>query len=237
LPWSLSSLERRIEGNEAVLDIRGSFGGALTHYVLRVDGGGLMSVDYAYGGRPEGLSEMGVAFDLPAEVESMSWERRGLHSVYPPDHIGRNAGTARKLRAGPPDVYRTRPVWPWAEDMTDWFLLGRDDTGYGATRDFRSLKANIKRVVVDLKGTPARFIVEGDGTEAVRAEVLRNGNIRLHILNQWAYPDLDWGNYEGQTEFPASLKGSVRVRLTGGAGGPAASGEASMSARTAGGNS
>ena len=225
LPWSLSSLERRIEGNEAVLDIGGSFAGALTRYVLRVDGGGFMTVDYAYGGRPEGLSEMGVAFDLPAEVESVSWERRGLHSVYPPDHIGRNAGTARKLRAGPPDVYRTQPVWTWAQDMTDWFLLGRDHGGYGATRDFRSLKANIKRVVIDLTGTPARFIVEGDGTEAVRAEILPNGNIRLNILDQWAYPDLDWGNYEGQTEFPATLKGSIRVRLAGGARGPAASGE------------
>ncbi len=225
MPWSLTGLERRIEGNEAVLDVRGSFAGALARFIIRVDGRGLMTVDYSYSGRPEGLNEMGVAFVLPAEVESLSWERRGLHSIYPADHIGRNAGTARKLRGGASDAYRILPAWPWAEDMTDWFLFGRDHAGYGATRDFRSLKANIKRVVVDLIGSVARLIVEGDGTEAVRAEVLNNGLVRLHILDQWAYPDLDWGNYEGQTEFPASLKGSVRVRLSGVAAGPSASGK------------
>jgi len=231
LPWSLSGLERRIEGNEAILDLRGSFGGSLASFVIRVDGHGLMTVAYVHEGRPEGLGEMGVAFLLPAEVESLSWERRGLHSVYPADHLGRSAGVARKLRAGPPDVYRTQPSWPWAEDMTDWYLLGRGHAGYGATRDFRSLKANIERAVVGLKGTPAQFVVEGDGTEAVRAEVLSDGSVRLNILDQWAYPDLDWGNFEGQTEFPATLKGTVRVRLTRAASGPVAGGEGAENIR------
>ena len=224
LPWTLNGFERRIEGHEAVLDMRGSFAGALARFIVRVDGRGLITVDYVYEGRPEGASEMGVAFVLPAEVQSLSWERRGLHSVYPPDHIGRNGGVALKVRPGTPDVYRTKPAWTWAEDMTDWFLFGRNHLGNGATRDFRSLKANVRWAAVDLKGTPARVVVEGDGSEAVRAEVLPDGSVLLNILDQWAYPDLDWGNYEGRTDFPATSKGTVRVRLTRASEGPAAGG-------------
>ncbi len=213
MPWSLASLETEVRGNEAVLDIRGSCAGTLAAFVVRIDGRGLVTVDYDIKGKPAGASELGLAFDLPAETEEISWKRDGFHSVYPEGHIGRREGTARKTRAGQADAYRVLPLWPWTGDAADYFLFGKDHEGYGATRDFRSLRPNIHWTEFGYTGTAAKLRIESDGSQAVRAELLPGGGVRLNILDHWAYPDLDWGNFEGRTEFPAGPKGRVRIRL------------------------
>jgi hypothetical protein len=117
------------------------------------------------------------------------------------------------MRPGPPDAYRTPPVWPWGEGTTDYFLFGKDHKGYGATQDFRSLKANIFWAEASFPGSGARLRVESDGTQAVRAEVLPDGRVRLNVIGFWTYPDLGWGNDGGPKKTPGDLKGTVRLRL------------------------
>jgi alpha-L-fucosidase len=214
-PWSLMSLESRVEGDEAVVRSRGSLSGALAAYQIRIDGRGLISVDYEVllQGRPGGASERGLSLVLPAETSSLSWKRTGLFSVYPGDHIGRNEGTALRVRPGTADTYHKPPAWSWASDMADYFLFGKDHDGYGATRDFRSLKAGIVWAEAGFAGTGARLRVEADGSKAVRAEVLPDGRVRLHVLDAWSYPDLGWGNDGGVKGFPGTLKGTLRLRL------------------------
>jgi hypothetical protein len=218
MPWSLTSFDPRVEGSEAVFDVKGSYSGTLAGYSIRLDGRGLMTVSCDIQGRPEGASELGMAFVLPREVDSLSWKRAGLHSVYPDGHIGRNEGLAAKVRPGPPDAYRTPPPWPWAADMTDYFLFGKDHPGYGATRDFRSLKANIFWAEMGFPGTRPCLRVESDGSQAVRAEVLPDGSVRINIIGVWAYPGLGWGNDGGTKKLPSVLKGTVRLRLAAGPG-------------------
>jgi alpha-L-fucosidase len=213
MPWSLSSLETRVEGVEAVIEVRGSYAGTLAAYSFRVDGRGLMTIGYDIQGRPEGASEIGLSFLLPAETSVLSWKRSGLHSVYPADHIGRNQGTALKVRPGTADGYRRPPAWAWASDMTDYFLYGKDHAGYGATRDFRSLRSGIIWAEAGAAGTAPRLRVEADGAKAVRAEVLPDGRVRLNVLDAWSYPDLGWGNDGGAKGFPGALKGTLRLRL------------------------
>jgi alpha-L-fucosidase len=213
MPWSLTSLEARVEGAEAVVNLRGSFAGTLASYVFRVDGRGLMTIGYDIQGRPEGASEIGLSFLLPADTSVLSWKRAGLHSVYPDGHIGRNQGAAAKVRTGTTDSYRQPPAWSWAADMADYFLFGKDHKGYGATRDFRSLKANIVWAEAGSDGSPARLRVEADGSKAVRAEVLPDGRVRLNVLDAWSYPDLGWGNDGGAKDLPGALKGTLRLRL------------------------
>ncbi len=213
MPWSLTSIEARTQGAEAVVDVRGSFAGTLASYAVRVDGAGAITTDYEILTRPEGASEMGVSFTLPASAESLSWERRAPYGVYPDDHIGRPKGTAKKTRAGEPDVYRARPTWPWSEDMSEWFLNGQDAAGTGATRDFRSLKADIAAAAVGFGTDAPSLRVEPDGREAVRAEALADGRVRLHLLDAWSYADLAWGNYTGGMTIPAEFRGRVRLRL------------------------
>ena len=48
---------------------------------------------------PGGLNELGVWYKLCPGYEELSWERKGLWSCYPEDHIGRRKGVAR-LRDG-----------------------------------------------------------------------------------------------------------------------------------------
>jgi hypothetical protein len=218
MPWSLTSFVSRVEGGEAVLDIRGSYAGTLAAYEVRIDGRGLVTVGYDIQGRPEGASELGIAFLLPKDVESLRWKRAGLHSVYPDGHIGRNEGSAVKVRPGSTDVYRTPPAWPWAADMTDYFLYGKDHPGYGGTRDFRSLKANILWTETAFPAGGSRLRVESDGSQAVRAEVLPDGAVRFNIIGAWAYPDLGWGNDGGMKKLPGILKGTVRLRIAAASG-------------------
>ncbi len=213
MPWSLASVEARAAENEAVVDVRGSFAGTLARFLVKIDGRGLMTVEYDLGGRPSAAGEMGLAFLLPAGTASLSWTRGGLHSVYPDGHIGRNEGTALKTREGPPDTYRVPPAWPWAMDMKDFFLWGKDHDGCGATRDFRSLRANIIEARIGFAGTDVPLRFEGTGSEAVRAEALPDGRVRLNLLAAWAYPDLDWGNYEGPKELPGSFRGVFRLKI------------------------
>gem|GEM_PF-277376 len=215
MPWSLTSLESSVKGNEAVIDVRGSYAGTLAAYLLKVDGGGGLTVVYDIKGRPEGAAETGIAFILPESASSLSWKRTGLHTVYPDDHIGRNEGTAIKLRPGPADAYRKAPGWPWAADMADYFLFGRDHAGCGATRDFRSLKAAIRRAEIGFGAGRPRLRVDSDGSNAVRAEVLPDGRVRLNILDHWFYPDLGWGNDGGAVRPPGEIKGTIRLRLEG----------------------
>ena len=213
MPWSLSSVETRAAGNEAIVDIRGSFAGTLARFLVKIDGRGLVTLEYDLGGRPSGASEMGLSFLLPGDAVSLSWTRNGLHSIYPDGHIGRNEGTALKTRNGTADAYRVPPAWPWAEDMKDFFLWGKDHGGNGATRDFRSLKANVLEARVDFAGRAAPLRFEGTGSEAVRAEALPGGRVRLNLLAAWAYPDLDWGNYEGSKDLPGAFRGVFRLKI------------------------
>jgi hypothetical protein len=97
--------------------------------------------------------------------------------------------------------------------MADYFLFGKDHAGYGATRDFRALKANIFRAEAGIAGTKSRLRVESDGSQAVRAEILPDGQVALNIIGAWAYPDLGWGNDGGPKKLPGVLKGTLRFRL------------------------
>jgi alpha-L-fucosidase len=218
MPWSLTSIDSHVEGNEAVLTVKGSYSGTLAAYEVKIDGRGFMTVSFDIQGRPEGATELGIGFVMPKDVDSLRWKRAGLHSVCPDGHIGRNEGVAVKVRPGPPDAYRTPPSWVWAADMSDYFLYGKDHSGYGATRDFRSLKANIFWAEMAFPGTNSRLIVESDGSQAVRAEGLPDGSVRLNVVGAWAYPDLEWGNDGGAKKLPGVLKGTVRLRLAAGPG-------------------
>lgn len=45
---------------------------------------------------PGGLDELAIHYLLPADMDTLSWQRDGLWADYPDDHIGRPAGTAKR---------------------------------------------------------------------------------------------------------------------------------------------
>jgi hypothetical protein len=77
--------------------------------------------------------QIGLVFDLPRELDTLSWRRNAQWSFYPKDHIGRPVGRAKAMSGRPvctdSPFYRTRPTWAWSQDC---FPLG--------SNDFRSTK-------------------------------------------------------------------------------------------------
>jgi hypothetical protein len=160
------------------------------------------------------MSEVGIAFTLPSSIDRLTWDRKGLWSAYPPDHIGRTQGISIRNPSGPAETYRSAPQGPWSQDSKNFFLFGPDDRGGRGTNDFRSLKENIWHASCVLRGTELRVRAESGGTAAVRAEVLQDGTVCFHILNLWGYPDLQWGNYDKPLAFASGYKNIVQLRLT-----------------------
>jgi Glycosyl hydrolases family 2, TIM barrel domain/Glycosyl hydrolases family 2, sugar binding domain/Glycosyl hydrolases family 2 len=221
--WWLSGLNTKETSDEAVIEILGSYRrkGEFSSEVkvdvqfqIRIDGGGLITTNFKLQGVPRQANEIGVAYVLPHEADQLSWSRKALWSAYPPDHIGRCAGVAHKIRPSGTEKYRETPAWPWSEDTKDFFLFGKDDAGGRGTNDFRSQKQNIWFASGVISRTGVRARAESDATHALRAEIERDGRVRLNINSAWAYPDLDWGNECPALSPSSAYEGTARLRLT-----------------------
>ncbi len=221
--WWLTSLKTMNTPDEAVIEISGNYQRSgdfssqvlvYAQYQVRIDGEGLITTNFKIQGVPQEVNEIGIAYVLPREADQLSWNRKALWSVYPPDHIGRVAGVANKIRSSGTDEYRVAPTWPWSEDMKDFFLFGKDDSGGRGTNDFRSQKQNIWFASAIISRTGIRARAESEATHAVRAEILHDGSVRININSAWAYPDLDWGNECPTLPASSTYEGMVKLRLT-----------------------
>jgi len=220
-PWLLTCLRHSTTNEAAVINLAGAYmprrGGdpiLTVEFELRIDGHGLITTRYAIHGERKEMSEVGIAYTLPSSVDRLTWDRRALWSVYPPDHIGRSQGVAARFANTPAEAYRSEPQGSWSEDSKDFFLYGPDDPGGRGTNDFRSLKENIWHASCVLAGTDLRVRAESDGTAAARVEVLPDGKVKFNIINRWGYPDLAWGNYTQPISLAPGYKNLVRMRLT-----------------------
>ncbi len=121
----------------ARIAVSGAYGEIDFDYTLLVDGSGRMKGVYTITRPPSGkpaYDEVGITFFTPLDMDRIAWQREGLWSTYPENHIGRNRGIAVKVRVEPALTYRHKPTWPWYHDMEDFHLRGKDHQGYGTTR-------------------------------------------------------------------------------------------------------
>ena len=185
--WKVSSVTGRQEKDCVLLRIAGWYGDIEVEFSIRVDGAGGIMLEYRIPSLPYssprsrmlragsdvgGFREVGVAFDLVNQVDRLKWDRKGLWSVYPKDHIGRNKGEALRERKGGDESFRQKPDWFWSQDMRNYSLFGRHDVGGRGTHDFRSMKHNIREATALLANSQAGFTVHSALTTAVRMEVL-----------------------------------------------------------------
>ncbi|MCP4312054.1 MAG: glycoside hydrolase family 2 [Bacteroidetes bacterium] len=166
--FSPYAANRKIEGvavetsdAEIRISLTESYREAMGNSLIRIDANGNISVDYNYVIREElNPRQWGMAFSLSENMRVLNWKKRGLWSVYPDDHIGRNDGKARLFYdhsnsglAGP----GAKPGWTWNEDQTQ----------YGSN-DFRSTKRNIlKASLMNDKGTG--ITVHSGGLQHIRS--------------------------------------------------------------------
>ena len=219
-PWLLRHFEAVTVGDTVTIFTSGEckknegIDGIPVDFEIEIDGSGLLTARYRIHANPSETSTSGVAYIMPAAVDKLSWHRDSLWSVYPDDHIGRPKGVALKKAAHAALAYRARPEWSWSEDTEDAFLWGKNDATSHATNDFRSLKENIWYAACSLAGSQVRARAEANANVAVRASVLPDGRVSLSLYNEWSYPNLEWGNYTGQSVAPAQNSREIRLRLT-----------------------
>lgn len=167
-----------------------------------------------------GLDELGIAYVAAPGMDTLSWDREGRYTVYPPDHIGRLSGTASRYSKG--SRFGEEPEFPWAQEMKNYILNGFYDVDYKGTADFRSLKENIYTAALDRENGKACIMALSDGSSHVRAEVLEpeeylisDRDERVHYHGTW-YPMEDFGGDRNGTETVSCEKGAkAEITFTG----------------------
>lgn len=207
-----------MEDGKAVVGLYGRYGDdAEILFLFRICGGGSMSVEYQllrHSLYEKKLEELGIAFDIPADVCRVDWNRKGLYSVYPKNHIGRETGSARRRHEESAAAgYGAVPKWDWKDDMYDSFLYAPGDPADGrATRDFLAMKENILDYTVSFDSRGEAIRVESSGEAAVRV-VPGGSGARLIVNTQWSFPDLGWGNITGCPVRPGIYGGRGCIRM------------------------
>jgi hypothetical protein len=153
--------------------VRGSYREAAAEFQIGLDADGLLCVNYCCTPYAALVAwQIGMAFTLDANYDTLIWQREGLWADYPADHIGRPSGTARAYR--PTDrsagTIAEQPAWPWALDQN---MRG--------THDFRSTKYAIHAASLTSHHGGGLQCVS-DGGQHVRAAVIGD-TIRLLCLD------------------------------------------------------
>jgi hypothetical protein len=186
-----------------------------TELEIRIDGQGLITTKYTLRDPLKAANAVGIRYVLTSSIDQLSWERKAPWSAYPPDHIGRPQGTARRESRFARQVYRQPPQGPWSEDTQDFFLFGPNDPGGRGTNDFRSRKENIWYASCGWVDASYQVRAESDGSAAARLEVLPDGKVQFYIDNLWAYTDLSYGISMPAITLERGYTNVVRLRLMG----------------------
>ena len=236
--WALKQVSARREAAEAVVDIAGTYGPVQVSFEVRIDGKGLMTTRYKLDSLPiapplpkawvtlssdlGGYREVGVSFVLTGAVDRLAWQRQGLWSAYPEDHIGRNSGVAYRDGKGAGARYGIPPAWPWGADEKNDVLYGRYDLGGRGSNDFRSMKENIWFASAIVGGTEKRLRAESEAKDSVRIQVLDDPatlvddrDPRVKLSGSWVPVDDDVRSYKGTESYSKKAGDSAEFAFRG----------------------
>ena len=210
-PDSADGISVRTEGRYAAVTLKGRYAnGQQVQFDIKISGNGILTTDYTLTSAPEtgsGLKEVGISYDIPQDVESVSWLREGMYSAYPEDHIGRNEGTARKIREGAdenPDEYGVEPAWPWKDDMKNYFVYSTDDLNNGlVTNDFKAMREHIRYYNVNYgseEDAPRISVESQEAGEAARVDVSYERKFVDDRDESVKYTG-EWAGYETEADY------------------------------------
>lgn len=194
-------------------------------YILSIDKKGQMALEYTISNPPTATvsyDEVGVYFVLNKSVDRLDWDRKGLWSVYPADHIGRTIGSTLKTSQGKDLVYREKPTGSWSSDMKDFHQRTKNHEGYGMTNDFRSSKEAIYYAKAVNSNTSNGFKVESNGNaHTVRMDlntilptITDERNASVNFTGTWVqYADAP--DNAGTETFTNSIGATVKYTFTG----------------------
>ena len=224
--WQCKSVSAAINGNRAEVKLEGNYANCKVTFTLQIDNEGIIATRYAvrdFGFEPQpahelpwnnqhfgGFSEIGVKFELTADIDRLSWDRKALWSVYPENHIGAPTGTAYKSMPENPNDWGT-----FTTDKGTFMVFGSRAHPY--TNNFRGMKEYIRTATVFAGNSRWGLQVFSPMTDAVRLQPSARGtdNVEIWIDNRWNYPTLGNGNFRKRPIFPFEKQwdGIVRMRF------------------------
>lgn len=153
-----------------------------------------------------GAEHFGIYYNIKREIDFVEWNRKGLYSNYPKNHIGRTKGRAyskRKNYLVEKDKYGTMPAWGWELDMANYFLFSEEDKNqYLVTNDFKTTRNNIIDYIVKTNSCEVISIkaLSEDISAFIDYEYITSEemDIRLQLTLGNYYKSLGWGNYLGE---------------------------------------
>lgn len=229
-PWKLKELEARLLEDHAEVTISGHYDRIGVTFLIKLDVKGDMATTYTFDhipyGSPRklamrigddtdsgGYEEVGLSFTLPPEMDTLSWKKKGLWSVYPQWHIARLQGRAKVHSLTPAGNFRELPLCEWYQEEKDVVTFGPYDIGHRGTQDFRSSKFSILQAAMTAgEGGPA-FMALSDGTDTVRMELRPQP---CCIINDWDSAVCYSGNWIRQDTKYRSLNGTETWSRTAG---------------------
>jgi len=213
--WRLEKMDSRPGDRRLDVQLSGRMGDFKVRLDYSVTPDGTITSGFEFLDTPPGSpAEIGIFYEL-ADVSWVEWQRKGLWSAYPADHIGRLHGRA-VLGSGAVTAYRQEPAGSWAADVWDDFLQGfrrPENAQWLLSSDARSLKENFYSYTVGLGRGLGRLTAESDGLWAARLKTIGGSRYWLIVLTNWDYPDLDWGNRMQPFTFEDNRTGRVTIRL------------------------
>ena len=227
--WPQSS-HAYMDGNEAVIDLDAIYSPISADMQIRVDGQGLITVNYTIKHTPDpapraislpwngadcgGYSEVGIKFNLASGIDRLQWDRKSLWTVYPEEHIGRPEGTAylHSEQNGSTLWKNSYTDFSWADQH---WGIDAHDRNLGTTNDFRATKEYIRTATALLEDSSIGVQAVSEEKDAVRMEVnSQTGALVMIINNEWNYPTLGVGNYMKEPiVFGDGYTNTVRIRV------------------------
>lgn len=121
----------------------------------------------------EGITarQCGLVFRLPSRFSRLAWDRKGLWSSYPSDHIGRPEGEAPVRGSDAAGVPQDPKDVPWSHG---WGALG--------LHDFCATRTNVNWAKLTAEDGTA-VMIHGGGRQAVRAWLEADGRIGVLVAD------------------------------------------------------
>ena len=166
--WKKESIT--VKGNTII--IKGEYKEAEGQFTYHFNGDGSLKISYDFTSKIKtNPRQLGLVFDLPKELKTLSWDRKGLWTTYPKDHIGRLIGKVTSTEG-----VEATSVGPKTKPSHAWRL----DRGPAGSHDFASTKHNI--YTASLLNNHAGLTTYANADRHIRAWIFKD-HLRLLIAH------------------------------------------------------
>ena len=207
----IRSVKQTTEDGGLKINVSGITGKISLDYILSILPGGIIEISWTADGLPENLraEELGLAFNLGPDYDSLKWDRKSYWNAYPANHPGSDKGGAR-LDDYNINIYRSAPSRGWETDNKSFYY-----NGFMGSRGLSwlagSMKENIYSYTLSADNNN-ELTVLSDGRHACRLKE-NEKDITMYVNSYWDYLSLNWGNYIKNDTLPGKISDTIRIRI------------------------